>query len=125
MEKDAHPQGEHKEGRAALASRTTAASFTKQQPLPITLLGLFPAVLFFSAREPKAVFQLPVVSNCNAETPKPVSLVPVVILLVGGWAAWLPRDAPRWGVLLIGVALVALNGYTLLRVLVPGFAPIA
>ncbi len=53
------------------------------------------------------------------------ALVPVVILLVGGWAAWLPRDALRWGVLLIGVALVGLNAYTLLRVLVPGFAPIA
>ena len=52
------------------------------------------------------------------------ALVPVVILLVGGWAAWLPRGAQAWSVLLVGAALVALNAYTLLRVLVPGFAPI-
>jgi len=51
--------------------------------------------------------------------------VPVAILLVGGWAAWLPRGAQTWGVLLVGLGLVALNAYTLLRVLVPGFAPIA
>ncbi len=53
------------------------------------------------------------------------ALVPVAILLVGGWAAWLPRGAQTWGVLLVGLGLVALNAYTLLRVLVPGFAPIA
>ena len=53
------------------------------------------------------------------------ALVPVAILLVGGWAAWLPRGAQAWGVLLVGLGLVALNAYTLLRVLVPGFAPIA
>jgi hypothetical protein len=53
------------------------------------------------------------------------ALVAVLILLVGGWSAWLPRGAQAWGVLLVGVGLVALNAYTLLRVLVPGFAPIA
>ena len=54
-----------------------------------------------------------------------MGLVPVAILLVGGWAAWLPRGAQTWGVLLVGLGLLALNAYTLLRVLVPGFAPIA
>jgi 4-amino-4-deoxy-L-arabinose transferase-like glycosyltransferase len=53
------------------------------------------------------------------------ALVPVVILLVSGWAAWLPRGAQAWGVLLVGVGLVVLNAYTLLRVLVPGFAQVA
>jgi uncharacterized membrane protein len=53
------------------------------------------------------------------------ALVPVVILLVGGWAAWLPRWAQSWGVLLVGIVLVALNAFALLRVLVPGFAPVA
>jgi hypothetical protein len=53
------------------------------------------------------------------------ALVPLAILLVGGWAAWLPRGAQAWAVLLVGLGLVALNAYTLLRVLVPGFAPIA
>jgi 4-amino-4-deoxy-L-arabinose transferase-like glycosyltransferase len=53
------------------------------------------------------------------------ALVPLVILLVGGWAAWLPRGAEAWGVLMVGTLLVALNVYALLRVLVPGFAPFA
>jgi 4-amino-4-deoxy-L-arabinose transferase-like glycosyltransferase len=53
------------------------------------------------------------------------ALVPVAILLVGGWAAWLPRGAQAWGVLLVGLGLVALNAFTLVRVLVPGFARIA
>ncbi len=45
--------------------------------------------------------------------------------LVGGWAAWLPRGAQAWGVLLVGLVLVALNAFALLRVLVPGFARVA
>jgi len=53
------------------------------------------------------------------------ALVPVVILLVGGWAAWLPRGAQAWGVVLVGLVLVALNAFALLRVLVPGFARVA
>jgi 4-amino-4-deoxy-L-arabinose transferase-like glycosyltransferase len=53
------------------------------------------------------------------------ALVPLVILLVGGWAACLPRGAQAWGVLTVGTLLVALNAYALLRVLVPGFAPFA
>ncbi|MCA1645049.1 MAG: hypothetical protein LC797_06120 [Chloroflexi bacterium] len=52
------------------------------------------------------------------------ALVPLAVLLVGGWAAWLPRSAQAWGVLLVGAVLVALNAYALLRVLVPGFAPV-
>jgi hypothetical protein len=51
------------------------------------------------------------------------ALVPVAILLVAGWAAWLPRPAQAWGVLLVASLLVALNTYALLRVLAPGFAP--
>jgi 4-amino-4-deoxy-L-arabinose transferase-like glycosyltransferase len=53
------------------------------------------------------------------------ALVPVAILLVGGWAACLPRWAQPWGVLLVGLGLVALNAFALVRVLVPGFAPVA
>lgn len=52
------------------------------------------------------------------------ALVPVVILLVRGWAAWLPRSWQTWGVLLMGGVLVALNALALVRVLVPGFAPV-
>jgi 4-amino-4-deoxy-L-arabinose transferase-like glycosyltransferase len=50
------------------------------------------------------------------------ALVPLVMLLVAGWAGCLPRRVQAWGVLLIGCGLVALNAYALLRVLVPGFA---
>jgi len=50
-------------------------------------------------------------------------LVAIGILLVGGWAAWLPRRAQGWGVVLVGGLLVALNAFALMRVLVPGFAP--
>ena len=53
------------------------------------------------------------------------ALVPLVILLVAGWAACLPRRAQTWGVLLVGIVLVALNAFALWRVLVPGFAPVA
>lgn len=52
------------------------------------------------------------------------ALVPLGILMVGGWAAWLPPRAAGWGVLVAGVALMALNAFALLRVLVPGFAPV-
>src|SRR5207244_7658945 len=47
------------------------------------------------------------------------ALVPLVILLVAGWAAWLPPRAQTWGVLLIGIVLVGLNALALWRVLVP------
>jgi len=53
------------------------------------------------------------------------ALVPVVILLVRGWTAWLPRGAQAWGALLVGLVLIALNAFALLRVLVPGFARVA
>jgi 4-amino-4-deoxy-L-arabinose transferase-like glycosyltransferase len=52
------------------------------------------------------------------------ALVPLAMLLVWGWSAWLPRGAQPWGVLLLGGVLVALNAYALTRVLVPGFAPV-
>jgi 4-amino-4-deoxy-L-arabinose transferase-like glycosyltransferase len=48
------------------------------------------------------------------------ALVPIAILLVRGWSALPPRP---WLALLIPTALIALNAYALLRVLVPGFAP--
>jgi 4-amino-4-deoxy-L-arabinose transferase-like glycosyltransferase len=51
------------------------------------------------------------------------ALVPVAVLLVGGWSAWLPRRYQEAGTLVLSLALIALNGYALLRVLVPGFAP--
>jgi 4-amino-4-deoxy-L-arabinose transferase-like glycosyltransferase len=51
------------------------------------------------------------------------ALVPIALLLVVGWAAWLPRRATAWGVTLVGILLLGLNAYALLRVLVPGFAP--
>jgi 4-amino-4-deoxy-L-arabinose transferase-like glycosyltransferase len=53
------------------------------------------------------------------------ALVPICCLLVAGWSAWLParlRAAGAWGVALI---LVGLNAYTLMRVMVPGFAPVS
>ena len=48
------------------------------------------------------------------------ALVPIAILLVRGWSAIPPRP---WASPAIALALVALNAYALLRVLVPGFAP--
>jgi Predicted membrane protein (DUF2142) len=51
------------------------------------------------------------------------ALVPIAILLVGGWAAVFPRRVQSVGVLGIAVVLIALNVYTLLRVVVLGFAP--
>ena len=51
------------------------------------------------------------------------ALTPIAALLVMGWATILPRRTLPWSVLLVPAALVALNAYTLLRVLVPGFTP--
>jgi 4-amino-4-deoxy-L-arabinose transferase-like glycosyltransferase len=51
------------------------------------------------------------------------ALVPVAILCVLGWSAWLPSRLGTLGTLCVAWALVALNVYTFLRVLVPGFAP--
>ena len=54
------------------------------------------------------------------------ALVPLAILLVVGWSAWFPRRLRRVrapAALGLALALVALNGYALLRVLTPGFAP--
>jgi hypothetical protein len=51
------------------------------------------------------------------------ALVPIATLLVAGWAAWLPRPAQVYGVVLVAIILLGLNGYALTRVLVPGFAP--
>jgi Dolichyl-phosphate-mannose-protein mannosyltransferase len=48
------------------------------------------------------------------------AIVPIGILLVGGWNAFPPRP---WSSLALAAALVALNAYALVRVLVPGFAP--
>jgi 4-amino-4-deoxy-L-arabinose transferase-like glycosyltransferase len=48
------------------------------------------------------------------------ALVPIAILLVRGWSRLPPRP---WLALLIPTALIALNAYALLRILVPGFAP--
>jgi 4-amino-4-deoxy-L-arabinose transferase-like glycosyltransferase len=48
------------------------------------------------------------------------ALVPIAVLLVRGWSAWPPRP---WLAFILSGALVVLNAYTLLRVLVPGFAP--
>jgi 4-amino-4-deoxy-L-arabinose transferase-like glycosyltransferase len=51
------------------------------------------------------------------------ALTPIAALLVLGWATLLPRRTLPWSVLALTTALVALNAYALLRVLVPGFAP--
>jgi 4-amino-4-deoxy-L-arabinose transferase-like glycosyltransferase len=51
------------------------------------------------------------------------ALVPIAILLVAGWAGLFPRRL-KSATIAVPVFLVALNGYTLLRVLVPGFAPL-
>ena len=53
------------------------------------------------------------------------ALAPIAILLVAGWAAWLPARLAPWGVALIAALLVALNAYALVRVLVPGFMAFA
>jgi 4-amino-4-deoxy-L-arabinose transferase-like glycosyltransferase len=52
------------------------------------------------------------------------ALAPIAILLVAGWAAWLPARLAPWGLGLIVALLIALNAYSLLRVLEPGFAPL-
>jgi 4-amino-4-deoxy-L-arabinose transferase-like glycosyltransferase len=51
-------------------------------------------------------------------------LVPIAVLLVIGWAGWVPRRFQALAVSVLSCALIALNGYALWRVLVPGFAPI-
>lgn len=51
------------------------------------------------------------------------ALTPIAILLVAGWAAWWPRRLQAPIVVLVALLLVALNAYSLWRVLVPGFAP--
>jgi hypothetical protein len=51
------------------------------------------------------------------------ALAPLAILAVGGWAALAPVRWRQWPPLALGVALIVLNGYTLSRVLSPGFAP--
>jgi 4-amino-4-deoxy-L-arabinose transferase-like glycosyltransferase len=53
------------------------------------------------------------------------ALVPIAILLVAGWAAWLPARLAPWGLALITGLLIALNAYALVRVLGPGFAGFA
>jgi 4-amino-4-deoxy-L-arabinose transferase-like glycosyltransferase len=50
------------------------------------------------------------------------ALVPIACLLVVGVTAWLPRAAQAWGATLAAVALIGLNAYALMKVLVPGFA---
>ena len=49
------------------------------------------------------------------------ALVPIAILVVRGWSAFPPRP---WSALVLAAALVMLNAYALLRILVPGFTPI-
>jgi 4-amino-4-deoxy-L-arabinose transferase-like glycosyltransferase len=51
------------------------------------------------------------------------AVVPIAMLLVAGWAAMVPRRLNGVLTIAIGVLLIALNTYALLRVLVPGFAP--
>jgi Dolichyl-phosphate-mannose-protein mannosyltransferase len=51
------------------------------------------------------------------------ALAPIAALLVRGWSDVLPSRGQPWSVLLIAAALMALNAYALIRVLVPGFAP--
>jgi 4-amino-4-deoxy-L-arabinose transferase-like glycosyltransferase len=50
-----------------------------------------------------------------------IGLVPMSALLVCGWSAWFPLRLQAPGALLTATGLVALNVYTLLRVLEPGF----
>jgi 4-amino-4-deoxy-L-arabinose transferase-like glycosyltransferase len=49
------------------------------------------------------------------------ALTPIAALLVLGWSAILPKRSLPWGVFLMTLALIAINAYTLFRVLVPGF----
>lgn len=49
------------------------------------------------------------------------AVVPFACLLAAGWAAWWPRSLHALATVLLGVALVALNVYALLRVLMHGF----
>jgi hypothetical protein len=51
------------------------------------------------------------------------ALVPISALLVGGLASLVPMRSQPWSLMVLLAALVALNAYTLSRVLVPGFAP--
>jgi hypothetical protein len=51
------------------------------------------------------------------------ALAPIAVLLVAGWAAWLPARLAPWGLGLVAGLLISLNAYSLLRVLEPGFAP--
>jgi hypothetical protein len=51
------------------------------------------------------------------------ALVPIAILLVTGWAAFVPARLQA-AVFVVPMALVAINAYALMRVLVPGFAPL-
>jgi hypothetical protein len=51
------------------------------------------------------------------------ALVPIALLLVLGWAAWLPARFQGRGVVLVALGLVSLNAYALVRVLALGFAP--
>ncbi len=50
------------------------------------------------------------------------ALTPIAALLVLGWSRVLPKGTLPWSVLLLAIALIALNAYALTRVLVPGFA---
>jgi 4-amino-4-deoxy-L-arabinose transferase-like glycosyltransferase len=49
------------------------------------------------------------------------ALTPLAICLVVGWAAWAPRRMRGLASLSLSLALLALNAYTLVRVLGPGF----
>jgi 4-amino-4-deoxy-L-arabinose transferase-like glycosyltransferase len=49
------------------------------------------------------------------------ALTPIAALLVLGWSTVVPRRSLPWSVLLLTVALIAVNAYALTRVLVPGF----
>jgi len=51
------------------------------------------------------------------------ALSPIAMLLVLGWASWLPRPIQGWGSVVLGLGLIGLNAYALMRVLVPGFGP--
>jgi 4-amino-4-deoxy-L-arabinose transferase-like glycosyltransferase len=51
------------------------------------------------------------------------ALVPIAALLVVGWAAWMPHRLRPLGVGLVGLGLIVVNAYALIRVLVLGFAP--
>lgn len=49
------------------------------------------------------------------------ALVPLAVLAVLGWAEWMPPRARPISPMVCAAALLALNGYALLRVLGPGF----